>query len=263
MLKIGDFSVLSKVSIKALRYYEAEKIFMPSYVDQDTNYRYYDYQKLKEISEIVFLRKLGLSIKAIKEIKKTGNLKKYLLERKTQIIKEIDLLHFQLSKINDYMEEKSMNYDVKIKYVNKCVVFYGEGVIDGFEQINDFIVNVSNLARALNPNMINPNPNYCFISYLDGKPTDKKIRVRYNEAVNNKGIENEEIKFEVLDETKVVSLMVQGSYDKLPKAYEYLLNYIDTHCLEMISLPRECYIDGAWNKENECDYLTEIQIPIK
>ena len=26
--------------------------------------------------------------------------------------------------------------------------------------------------------------------------------------------------------------------------------------------PRECYIDGCWNKENEEDYLTEIQFPV-
>lgn len=26
--------------------------------------------------------------------------------------------------------------------------------------------------------------------------------------------------------------------------------------------PRESYIDGVWNKENENEWLTEIQIPI-
>ena len=36
MLRIGDFSKLSKVTIKALRYYEKEGLLIPKHVD-DTN----------------------------------------------------------------------------------------------------------------------------------------------------------------------------------------------------------------------------------
>ena len=32
---------------------------------------------------------------------------------------------------------------------------------------------------------------------------------------------------------------------------------------EIINFPRECYIDGMWNKDNVEEWLTEIQIPIK
>ena len=34
MLKIGDFSKMSKVTIKALRYYEKEVLLIPKYVDK-------------------------------------------------------------------------------------------------------------------------------------------------------------------------------------------------------------------------------------
>ena len=41
MYKIGEFSKLSKTTIKTLRYYEKEKLLKPSNVDNYTNYRYY------------------------------------------------------------------------------------------------------------------------------------------------------------------------------------------------------------------------------
>ena len=43
----------------------------------------------------------------------------------------------------------------------------------------------------------------------------------------------------------------------------YILKYIENNGYEIIDNVRECYIDGCWNKENEADYLTEIQFPVK
>lgn len=32
---------------------------------------------------------------------------------------------------------------------------------------------------------------------------------------------------------------------------------------EIVGAIRESYIDGVWNKEDESEWLTEIQVPIK
>ena len=42
-----------------------------------------------------------------------------------------------------------------------------------------------------------------------------------------------------------------------------ILKYIEDNGYKITEFPRECYIDGCWNKENEDDYLTEIQVPVK
>ena len=41
------------------------------------------------------------------------------------------------------------------------------------------------------------------------------------------------------------------------------MEYIEKNGLEIKEFPRECYIDGCWNKESEEEYLTEIEVPIK
>ena len=52
MYKIGDFSKISEVSIKTLRYYDDINLLKPSYQDFFTGYRYYEETQLNEITLI-------------------------------------------------------------------------------------------------------------------------------------------------------------------------------------------------------------------
>ena len=67
MLKIGEFSKMSKVTIKTLRYYEKEGLLMPKHVDDFNGYRYYESNQLIDISKIIALKQVGLSIGEIKK----------------------------------------------------------------------------------------------------------------------------------------------------------------------------------------------------
>ena len=42
MLKIGEFSKLSMLTIKALRFYEKEGLLIPARVDEHSGYRFYE-----------------------------------------------------------------------------------------------------------------------------------------------------------------------------------------------------------------------------
>ena len=55
MYKIGDFSKMSKTTIKTLRYYEKEGLIKPSFVDPYTSYRYYESSQLTDISKIIYV----------------------------------------------------------------------------------------------------------------------------------------------------------------------------------------------------------------
>ena len=58
MLKIGDFSRLSQVSVKTLRYYDEVGLLKPTQVDQVSGYRYYSVAQLRQLpglSDLVYL----------------------------------------------------------------------------------------------------------------------------------------------------------------------------------------------------------------
>ena len=56
ILKIGDFSKLSRVSIRMLRYYDEKELLKPAEIDASTGYRYYREDQLPVIGRIVALR---------------------------------------------------------------------------------------------------------------------------------------------------------------------------------------------------------------
>lgn len=93
MYKIGDFSKMSKTTIKTLRYYEKEGLLKPIHVDRNTGYRYYETGQLVELSKIISLRQIGLSIKDIKSILKGYNIEEILKKKKEELEKNLTLCH--------------------------------------------------------------------------------------------------------------------------------------------------------------------------
>ena len=72
MFKIGEFSKLTQVSIRMLRYYDEMGLLKPSQVDPWTNYRMYSVEQIPVLNKIIYLRDSGFSIAEIAVILNTG-----------------------------------------------------------------------------------------------------------------------------------------------------------------------------------------------
>jgi DNA-binding transcriptional MerR regulator len=68
MVSIGRFARLTGLTPKALRHYDAEGVFTPSYVDPATGYRYYAQAQLAEGRLIRRLRRLDLPLQVIADL---------------------------------------------------------------------------------------------------------------------------------------------------------------------------------------------------
>lgn len=68
MFKISEFSRLSKVSLKTLRYYDQIGILKPSKVDDNTGYRYYSAEQLLELNRIIIYKELGFTLPQISQL---------------------------------------------------------------------------------------------------------------------------------------------------------------------------------------------------
>src|SRR5574344_1319939 len=67
-LKIGEFSKLCQVTVKTLRHYEKIGILNPMETDEWTGYRYYNVAQMKVMSNIQYLKRLGLSLDEIGDL---------------------------------------------------------------------------------------------------------------------------------------------------------------------------------------------------
>ena len=263
MYKIGDFSSMSKTTIKALRYYEKEGLLKPVYIDQNTGYRYYETSQLVEISKIISLRQIGLSIKDIKNILNGCDMKSILNKRKKEIKENLTIYTTQLSKINYLLEENNMKNEIFIKEIPSYIIYYSDGIISDFSKIPEFVLEAGAECAKANPNLKCITPNYCYVSYLDGEYKEKDIKIRYAEAVEEFGEETKQIKFMKTTPVTAVCIYHKGSYENLRQSYNIILKYIEDNGYEIIDNVRECYIDGCWNKDNSDDYLTEIEFPVR
>jgi DNA-binding transcriptional MerR regulator len=68
VFSIGDFSKISGLTIKTLRFYHEKGLLAPTCVDEQSGYRYYDRSKIETARVISQLRGLDLSVDEIGEI---------------------------------------------------------------------------------------------------------------------------------------------------------------------------------------------------
>jgi effector-binding domain-containing protein len=134
---------------------------------------------------------------------------------------------YQLSKINYLLEEKDMKYEVFVKELPECIVYYKEGIIPRCSDAAQFILSSAEECLATNPDIKCVEPDYCFMSYLDGEYKENNIRVRYCQAVTEEGIPNETIKFMRLAPVKAVCIYHKGHYENIGAAYGFIFKYIE------------------------------------
>src|SRR5687767_896907 len=78
---VGEFSKITGLSVKTLRFYHEKGILIPTRVDESSGYRYYDESKAERAGIIVWLREMEFSIEDIAEILKEADEESDLLSR--------------------------------------------------------------------------------------------------------------------------------------------------------------------------------------
>lgn len=267
MFRIGEFSKMSKTTIKTLRYYDEIGILKPECIDNFTSYRFYTTQQLVKLHQIQSYRQMGLSINEIKLIQDNEDNNKILLKRKAELEREIANAKNQLSRIEFILSKEQedffMNYQATIKELPRCIVYSKKVKVNGYNDYFKLIPEIGQECLKANPKLKCATPEYCFISYPDGEYKESNFNIEFCEAVEKIGNDIGDIKFKEIDSVMAVSVMHKGSYKDLSKAYAFAFKWIEQNGYIASDSPRESYIDGIWNKDDENEWLTELQIPIK
>ena len=263
MLKIGEFSKLSHLTVKALRFYEKEGILLPASTDKWTGYRRYETAQLEAAASVKAYRQLGLSIEEIRAIQAGADVRQLLIEKAKALTEEKRVIDSRLSIIHHILEDREMRYQVTEKMIPEMIVYSSETVLAQHMDIMRWIPSVGEECLRLNPGMKCADPPYEFCEFLDGEYRETDVKIRHSEAVTSAGKENDQINFRRLPAAKVLSVFHKGSYDSIGEAYAFIMRYAEQNGFHAAGPARECYIDGIWNKESEEDWLTEIQLPVE
>lgn len=264
LYKIGMFANMNRVTIKTLRYYDAQNLLKPVYVDAENGYRYYEAGQIAELHRILALRNLGFTIEDIRSVINGREEKNLLLEKKQEILKDLATLTAKLAEIESYLAKDTINLDapVLVKSIPEVTVCTMERRIESYDALFDLMPEMG--AEMEHLGCICAEPDYCFTHYLEPGYKGEDILIETCEAVTEKKADTEKVSFKVMPEVpEAACVFHKGSYGTLHRSYAVLLNFIDENGYEICGNIRESYIDGVWNKEKPEEWLTEIQIPVR
>jgi DNA-binding transcriptional MerR regulator len=126
MFRIGEFSRLSQVTVKTLRYYDEIDLLKPAQVDKFTYHRFYTLEQLPHIHRIMVLKELGLSLEQIARMVEgdlpTDHLRGMLALREAEAQQQFAEIQAQLARIRFHirqidMEADMSQLDIRIKQV--------------------------------------------------------------------------------------------------------------------------------------------------
>jgi len=264
MYKISDFSKITNITVKALRYYDEEGILTPSHRGEENSYRFYDENDFKRAQLIQMLRNLDFSISEIKDIMsgcdKSEDLSYYLEEKKNMIESNIKKEKELIKNINLYikpgnMEDKGMNYEIEVREIAPITVAsirYKGKYRDVGKYIGKIYKAVKNKGAGA--------PFNCYYDSEFKEDADIEICVPTTELIRNSNVSAKK-----LSGIKAVCTTHKGSYDNLNLAYKSLLDYADKNGIRLLTPSREIYVKGPGMifKGNPSNYITEIIIPFE
>lgn len=267
MMRIGEFSRLGKTTIKTLRHYDDMGLLTPARIDDATGYRYYTTAQLVRLHEIVALRQMGFSIPETVDILSGGEAGPILAARRAQLVHEQRAVTDRLLRLDHYIQSReggqTMQYQAVVKEIPEYTIFYYETTLGVFDDIYREIAALKEKLSRSNADVTCVEPEYMFNEYLDGEHREKDIHIAICQAVDAPGVDADGVVFKKLPGTRGVSVLHRGPYETLRGAYAYAMQWIEANGYKKTGPEREQFIDGIWNQEDEANWLTEIQIPVR
>jgi predicted transcriptional regulator YdeE/DNA-binding transcriptional MerR regulator len=144
MLKIGDFSKVAQISVKALRHYGRLGLLKPAWVDRFTGYRYYTLDQLPRLNRILALKDLGFSLEQIGELLREDlpidELRGMMRLKRAELERHIRAEHARMARIEARLTQIEREgampaYEVVLKPVPPQRVVGIRDVVAGYDDV--------------------------------------------------------------------------------------------------------------------------------
>jgi DNA-binding transcriptional MerR regulator/effector-binding domain-containing protein len=262
---IGEFSRITGLTVKTLRFYHEQGLLLPAHVDAETGYRYYVTSCIETARAVAFLRELDFSIAEIREILSHSD-------------DEADVLAL-MQWHKDEIEAKIRSYRKVVVSLNRFIAQEQEarlimaGASLGIEEKTVpamLIAGVRMQGRYSDCGKGFAKVGRSFGRYIRGRPFVLHYSQEYREndadfeacmpVSSGKPVEG--ISVRELAGGRCVSLLHRGPYNELGRSYAKIADYIHQKGYQVTVPSREIYIKGPGMifKGNPKNYLTEIQM---
>ena len=263
LYKIGMFAAMNHITVKTLRFYEEQGLLMPALIHPETGYRYYTLSQKAVLHQISALKQAGFTLEEITHLNAGADEEAVLLKKKAELLAKIADLTRQIAVVDGYLSKKKtgLSAPVLIKTIPQTTVAFMRIRLESYDGLFDRMPEMGTLMEKAGCECALPE--YCFTAYPEAGYKDADILVDICESVVAAKKETGDLRFKTLPEIQAACVFHKGSYRTFAESYETVLRYIEENGYEIAGEIRESYIDGVWNKDDESQWLSEIQVPVR
>lgn len=266
LIPIGRFSRMTRLSIKALRFYDEQELLKPLHVDPSSGYRYYGRMQANRAEAIRILRGTGMPVDEIRDVlaeadpERTG---KRLAVHRERLLERLAEQERMLRFLERLIErgEGVMPYQVTVKKVEPqhvaalrlrtSLAAAGADVQRGFGAVVQAIT-AAGVATTCKPFLVHHE--------VVDEQTDGDIEICIPVPPDTV-IAGGQVRGAEIPGGQVAATVHRGPYAEISSAYHYVTGWIQEHGYEHAGPPREIYLNDPQTVAQE-DLLTEVQFPI-
>ncbi|HEX9915366.1 MAG TPA: GyrI-like domain-containing protein [Candidatus Bathyarchaeia archaeon] len=270
-IPIGRFSVVTRLTQKALRYYDAKGLLVPGAKDPFTGYRYYTGDQIGAGVKIRHLADLGFTVEEMAsyfEAEANGDaetvgrlLSSRLRDAETELARlqrAVSLLRNNKEMMKTTMSEPVVKDVPRLRVLSKRETGSYDTTIG--KLIGDLMTvlnapeNRRNFVKMVGPVMT---------IYHDEDYREEGADIEVAVPVTGKvAVEDPAVEVRNLEPARVVSLVHRGSYETIGQAYQRLHGYAAEKGLLIVGPMRDLYLNDP-NTFAPDDIMTEVQAPIQ
>ena len=263
LYRIGMFAAMNHVTVKTLRFYEEQGLLAPALIHPETGYRFYTLSQMAVLHQITALKQAGFTLDEIARINSGADEEALLMKKKAELLAKIAELTGQIAAVDGYLSKKKsgLSSPVLIKTIPETTVAFMRIRLEAYDALFDRMPEMGALMEKAGCECALPE--YCFTSYPEPGYKETDIAVEICESVTEAKKETGGLRFKTVPEIQAACVFHRGSYRTFAESYETVLRYIEENGYEIAGEIRESYIDGVWNRDDESQWLSEIQVPVR
>lgn len=269
MFRIGEFSRLTQVSVRMLRYYDEMGFLHPVKTDKFTNYRLYSTEQIPTLNRIIFLRDLGFSVSEISRALSQWDdesIVDLLDAKRLEIEGNLKIEQARLSKLEmamrDIQQEKiAVHCSVSIRAIPSYQVFSLRRVVFDYYAEGLLWKEMVAFAKANNISLSSET----FSIYHDEDYRETNVDIEICAPVVQVGKDSGGFTYRQTEAVPTMACaLVQGPFENIAGAYLEFAGWLQEQSqFRMGEHSRQIVHRGPWNEQDPESYLTEIQIPLK
>ena len=269
MLRIGEFSKLSRVSVRMLRHYDEIGLLKPAEIDCFTDYRYYREDQLPTVGRITALKDMGFSLSDIVKILEVYDdreqLERFFSARQRELEElsrdtahRLTLLEAARERLR---KEETMSYNVTIRTIPERYAATVRMTIPRYE--DEGMVWGLLTEETCRMNLVEADPCLCAVTFLDGEYKEENVEVMAWKTVKGIYPDTEHVRFLTLPEVQVASCTYQGSYTLISDVYAAVVAWIEANGYDFGGPMFNIYHVSPHETRNPEEFVTEVCYPVK